>query len=169
MRLRLACAVLNCRTHCLFSVFTSHHSCQLFSVSLKKISHTSVGISLVPLSNKATPWKDRLSMHRGNDFPWRAFSLLLPSIFLNVSGDEAGCSRKFRRTLLFSLLSITVNTNLLFSSADNLSSNKREDDFKPQEQRAVTDLAYIKIYSLSFTHKSTQFNISLFKLYIITL
>lgn len=99
-----------------------------------------------------------------NDFPWRAFSFSLSSVFLNVSNDEAGCSTKFKSTLLFSALSIIVNSNLLFLSADNLSSNKSKGGFKPQEQRAALDLPYKEIYTLNSTHKTQiQYNISLLK------
>lgn len=93
-------------------------------------------------------------MHIENDFPWRAFSFPWSSVFLNVSRDEAGCSTKFKSTLLFSPLSIIVNSNLLFLFADNLSSNESEDDFKPQEQRAVMDLAYKEIYIENCAHKN---------------
>lgn len=115
---------------------------------------------------KTKSWKDRLSMCIGNDFRWRAFSFSLSCVFLNVSGDEAGCSTKFKNTLLFSPLSIIVNSNLLFLSADNLSSNESKDGFKPQRQRAVTDLAYKEIYTLNSTcTKHIQFDISLLKFY----
>lgn len=80
-------------------------------------------------------------------FPEGHFLFPLSSVFLNVSSDEAGCSTKFKNTLFFSPLSIIVNSNPLFLFADNLSSNKTEDDFKPQEQRAVMDLAYKEIYT----------------------
>ena len=107
-------------------------------------------------------------MRRGNDFPWRAFSFSLSSVFLNVSSDEAGCSTKFKNTLIFSPLSIIMNSNLLFLSADNLSSNKSKDGFKPQEQRAVIDVPSKEIYSLNATHtKQIQFDISLFMFYTI--
>lgn len=53
----------------------------------------------------------------------------------------------------FSLLSVTVSTNLLCSFADNLSFHKSGDDFKPQEQRAkrfIHSTPYITTYPAQY-------------------
>lgn len=61
-----------------------------------------------------------------------------------------------------------MNSNLLFLSAANLSSNKSKGGFKPQEQRAVIDVPSKEIYSLNSTHtKQIQFDIPLFMFYTI--